>query len=709
MPSSSQLRHNHTPPTLLHDNLTNIISQQENNHTIIRRSSSGEEKLLIPMTEDNVTSSGSSALKRISGYLRQSKQNDGVIPLSISSSSSSSPLMNHHHDVMIEIEEDEGSRCLIGKSGDRHDDIVLNRDYDFEMALPRDALLVISEFLDCADTMFNLTHVCSSWFYFLARESRFWKRVYKMKNNALKKVYLKDFDLYVQERVVLKRMKMIQKQNLELKQMMQDEGDITHAMSRQFYEEQQRYYPYRLGYTRNEHDGETVGYEENHGEDNGLGQVLQTEQDIEMEDQHNLLIDNSGYMSSGYEQVEEDEDYGSEFDEERDLNVTPLLFKKFKAKRRILGIPNLYEKDLYLELIQAEKRVKLYDREIFKKKDKVKTESLNVLSRTDYSKLKKIEQSSVSNTVFWIALFHIFLTFFIISISAKGILMELGVDYESSWNWILYFIPGYLAIIMTCVFSLVDFSYSWRRFIIGRKLLHMRTKYNEALILKKNFFDSLMTSGLILLISIEALIMSIFWNAFLMFPHSYYGQNGWILLIVFIVCGIGLVCFVSIWLFSRTITYNNDDKWKRNLFCYVMIMVLLLCMSFVIMTMISIGLTVSTPIGWGIALIPLFSVEGLALFIVSIIGVLWCFLEFSKTKSYLTRCAYISLYLSIILTTAFLILHHWAIINYGNLTFGFATLLLLPISAIFSPTIALSMLHINSTQRKRIMSAWKRY
>ncbi|EFC47325.1 predicted protein [Naegleria gruberi] len=124
---------------------------------------------------------------------------------------------NHNTTTTIIMEnrnddsEEEGTIILDGANHHHHRHRNNNQRlkpvewHNFENIIANDILMIISEFLDDSLTMVNLSHTCSMWYNFLDREQRFWNRLYQIKIRELKLLYFKDFDIYVQEKVVKRR------------------------------------------------------------------------------------------------------------------------------------------------------------------------------------------------------------------------------------------------------------------------------------------------------------------------------------------------------------------------------------------------------------------------------------------------------------------------------------------------------------------------
>ncbi|KAF0978693.1 hypothetical protein FDP41_002513 [Naegleria fowleri] len=80
---------------------------------------------------------------------------------------------------------------------------------NFQNLIPNDCLLIIASFLDDSFTLASLPHTCSMWYNYLNYQPLFYSQLYSIKIRELREFYLKDFDLQVQERVCRRRLKAI--------------------------------------------------------------------------------------------------------------------------------------------------------------------------------------------------------------------------------------------------------------------------------------------------------------------------------------------------------------------------------------------------------------------------------------------------------------------------------------------------------------------
>ncbi|KAL9658308.1 hypothetical protein ABK040_015628 [Willaertia magna] len=606
------------------------------------------------------TASSPSSRKRATSNQRhyQHNYNNSLSPINRSSSSNSS-IVNTYQD-----EEEDHSviphhHHHYNSSG--QEDIEL-ADYFgvIELMLPPDTLLIIIDYLNDADTIFNLTRVCSVWRRFLDKNETFWRNIYFMKINELRIKNYKDFDLYVQERVIANRLK-----------------------------KQSPYKPVieSLIHITNNNEEERIG-----GSSGGA-----TYNDI--------------YNNNALQPLD------------KDIEITPLVVHQVKytipllSKEQVfnnnpvLNNDNFY-KDCFLTLRITETKFNVLGRGIFRRAEQ--QNEIRLIPLKDEIKLEKLNNLSAWNRFIGYTTFCLLSLCTLIGIIIKGINEELGNVYESNWTWSLVFIPIFLICLLFIIFTLMKLKIAIVKFRISNQVFEQNPTREEAIVMKKEGYEELLFTIFLNIMSFLFPIFCILFCLYLSLPHYYIGKTGWISgIYLMIMSTIGLFYLLITNIYKAILFWDNhismynigNSKPKKIFICcgQSSIQIFIYILSIIMIILFANQLTIGYSMEWYYVLIPIFIIEFVFFIAIFIINILWFKFEYkkaSKKRRFLFILLFILLYLIILL----FVIHHILICipNLGR--YGFVTIVLLPIPSILLPAILILIYAIRSIQSNYI---WK--
>lgn len=369
---------------------------------------------------------------------------------------------------------------------------------------------------------------------------------------------------------------------------------------------------------------------------------------------------------------------------------------------------HIFEKDCYLELLRMEYMVRQHGRDILSKRrmgggGNSEKSDLPAVPLPEQLLLEALDARLRWHFFLAMPITCVLLTIFLVCVAIKGILMDMGADYESEWNWCLVFLPLYLAFGMVLFYSVMDTRLSLKKYYIIHYKVKEKTKRKQkartVLKFRKHFFDHLMTSILKVKMTILGLFFSGAFNAFLSLPHTEFGQNGGWYLFLILTCFLILIfiyCFI--WLIIRQKRYGSIIS--VGCACCNLISLAALCL-YVILCAALIASNLSIPLSmpWSVAMIPVFLVEVLIVMVIGVVLVVWFKLECQVSHSNFQRLIYVVFHVMVVVGVILLIMHHVSVLKIQeNVTFGYATLFLIPIPMIVLPLLAITANYLMKKQ-----------
>ncbi|KAG2392188.1 hypothetical protein C9374_012440 [Naegleria lovaniensis] len=624
---------------------------------------------------------------------------------------------------------------------------------NFRNLIPNDCLLNIASFLDDSFTLASLPHTCSMWFHYLNNQPLFYSQLYSIKIRELREFYLKDFDLQVQERVCRRRLKAImalQQQQQQPQQPQQPQHppspielltsnhhNNNEIVEREFRSSLTSEHVHEDMLVMSEGEWEVLNTHSSALSENGSSTASMTSANsafldlnafhmdptnlippsvfrkvklLNMENVLNHTTTSPIITSSSSSSSRRNSQYHHDETHQAFNSNSPYFWSSTKSSfptqhvgsssshhhtRQAHHSFHIFEKDCYLELLRMEYLVRQHGRDILSKTKR----NSHKPERPAVPLPEQLLLETLDARLRW----HFFLampitcalwTFFVLLIAIKGILMNMGADYESEWNWCLVFVPFYLAMIMLLIYSIIDTRLSMKKYwIIHHQVKDTKRKQKARIVLKfrKHFFDNFMTSILKVIMSVLAFVLGLAWNAYLSLPHTSFGQNGWYLFIIFVSEMVLLMIYALCWFVIRQQRYGS----LISLGCSLCngISLLLLCFYVILCAaLITLNMSNSPVVGmtWALAMIPIFLVEAFVLIGIALIVMVWFKLECKVARSNSQRFIYLIFHATLVVGIVLLMMHHVSMLQIQeNVTFGFASLFLVPIPMIVLPLLAI--------------------